>query len=317
MNLKVLKLSLILIIFCSSFGFALTKKEEDIVVRDFFWANFINLPADKRPKTGITLSAGGMRGFSHVGTLEVLRESGLPIDFMSGTSMGCIISAVYSAGMPFSRMRDLALNLDLSYISKDISTIGIIRYVLGNKLFSSENFEKFIDGEVGGLRFEDLSIPLACVSADIKTGERVVFDSGPMAPGVRASMNLPGIFEPVQYRQRYLVDGGVVDYMPVDLVREMGADWVLAVFALPDYARTLPSTILGYLVRTADIRGAKLAEASEKNANFLLGVRVGDLDFTKPDQATAAVEIGSRTTYEQLDAIKDNLLLFSADYVFK
>ena len=317
MNLKVLKLSLILIVFCSSFGFALTKKEEDAVVRDFFWTRFINMPADERPKTGITLSAGGTRGFSHVGTLEVLRESGLPIDFMSGTSMGCIISAVYSAGMPFSRMRELALNLDLSSISKDISTIGIIRYLLGNKLFSSENFQNFIDGEIGGLRFEDLPIPLACVSADIKTGEKVVFDSGPVALGVRASMNLPGIFEPVQYRQRYLVDGGVVDYMPVDLVREMGADWVLAVFALPDYSRTVPKTILGYVVRTSDIRGAVLAETSEKNANFLLGVRVGDLDFTRQDQMIQAIEIGSRATYEQLDAIKDNLLLFSADYVFK
>jgi len=317
MNFKVLKLSLIFIIFCSSFSFALTKKEEDAIVRDFLWARFINLPADKRPKTGLTLSAGGMRGLSHVGTLEVLKESGLPIDYMSGTSMGCIVSSLYLAGMPFSRMRQLAYNPDFNYLSKDISVIGVLKYLLGDKLFSSENFQNFINSEVGHLRFEDLPIPLACASADIKTGEKVVFDSGPLALGVRASMNLPGVFEPVQYRHRYLVDGGVVDYMPVDLVRELGAEWVLSVFALPDYSRTVPSTILGYIVRTADIRGAVLAENSEKNANFLLGVRVGDLDFTHPDQTIEAIEIGSRTTYEQLDAIKDNLLLFSADYVFK
>jgi NTE family protein len=198
-----------------------------------------------------------------------------------------------------------------------LSLSGILKYLFADKLFSSENFEDFISKEIGGLYYEDLPIPLACVSADIKTGEKVIFDSGPVALGVRASMNLPGIFAPVEYRQRFLVDGGVVDYMPVDLVKEMGADWVLAVYALPDYSRTVPSTILGYVVRIGDIRGAVLTEESEKNANFLLGVRVGDINFTKPSQAVKAVEIGSQTTYLELNEIKENLLLFSIGYVYK
>lgn len=316
MKFKILNIVLALLLFAPC-AHALDQKAEDGILREFLWNEFINLPKEKRPKIGLTLSAGGMRGFSHVGAMEVLGASGLPIDYMSGTSMGCIVGSLFASGVPEERMWQLANNPKLSYISNDLTIIGVIRYIFGNHLFSSQKFQDFISEEIGGLYYEDLDIPFACVSADIKTGEKVVFDSGPIALGVRASMNLPGIFAPVEYRQRYLVDGGVVDYMPVDLVKEMGADWVLAVFALPDYSKTVPSTILGYIVRTGDIRGAFLTENSERNANFVIASRVGDIDFKDPAQAVRAVEIGAKTTYKALDAMKENLLLFSTDYVIK
>jgi NTE family protein len=298
-------------------SFALTHKEEDALVRDFLWHEFISLPKDKRPKIGITLSAGGLRGFSHVGTMEVLMTSGLPVDYMTGTSMGCIVGALFSAGVSQERMRALASDMPLSALSSDLTIIGAIKYLFSNRLFSSEKFQKFIDSEVGGVYYEDLSIPFACVSADIKTGEKVIFDSGPVALGVRASMNLPGIFAPVEYRQRNLVDGGVVDYMPVDIVREMGADWVLAVFALPDYSKNVPSTIMGYVLRTADLRGAYLTTNAEKNANFVIASRVGDIKATDVKETLTAVEIGAKATIKALAAMQEDLLLFSVDYVFK
>jgi NTE family protein len=317
LNPRVRALFFVFLFLPACFANALTSAQEDDIMRGFLWQRLMNMPKEQRPKIGLTLSAGGMRGFSHIGVLEVLEESGLRADYMSGTSMGCIVSALYISGVPFSRMRALAYNPDFTYLSRDISITGVFKYVLFNELFSSDSFQDFISEEVGGVYYENLPVPLACVSADIKTGEKVVFDNGPLALGVRASMNLPGIFAPVEYRQRYLVDGGVVDYMPVDLVRSMGAQWVLSIFALPDYSRTLPSTILGYIVRTADIRGALITENSEKSADFLLGVRVGDLDFSKPAQTIEAVEIGVRTVYGQLNAIKDNYILFSADYAFR
>ncbi len=313
---KLLSFFLILT-FCGGASFALTPKQEDAVLRDYLWEKFIALPKDSRPKIGVTFSAGGMRGFSHVGAIEVLSESGLPIDYMSGTSMGCIVGALFTAGVPTERMWQLAREPRLSYMSQDLTVLGVIRYAFANKLFSSQNFEDFIGQEVGGLYYEDLPIPFACVSADIKTGEKVVFNSGPLALGVRASMNLPGIFAPVEYRQRYLVDGGVVDYMPVDIVKEMGADWVLAIFALPDYSKTVPSTILGYIVRTGDIRGAFLTHNSEKDANFVIASRVGDITMTDLNQAVRAVEVGAKTTFKSLNPMKENLLLFSMDYVFE
>ncbi len=297
---------------------ALSPKEEDTIVRDFLWQKFVLLPKEKRPKVGLTLSAGGMRGFSHVGAIEVLSESGLPIDYVAGTSMGCVVGSLYAAGVSSERLWQLASNPQLSFVTTDLNLIGVAKYFLGGKLFSSERFESFIDTEVGGLYFESLNIPLACVSADIKTGEKIIFDSGPLARGVRASMNLPGIFEPLEYRQRYLVDGGVTDYMPVDIVKEMGADWTLAVYALPDYSKTVPSTILGYILRTSDIRGAFLTGQSEREANFVIASRVGEFDtVANAAQTIAAAEIGAKTTYHFLGEMKENLLLFSTDYVFK
>ncbi|MDR0645625.1 MAG: patatin-like phospholipase family protein, partial [Elusimicrobiota bacterium] len=307
MKFRFLCLFSVFSIFCYSFAPALTNKEEEHLLRDFLWSKFVSLPKENRPKIGVTLSAGGIRGFSHIGVLEVLKENSVPIDYMSGASMGCIVSAMYSAGVSFERMRELAAKPNLSYLSKDLSLIGVMRYVFGNRLFSSKNFQDFISNEIGAVYYEDLAIPLTCASADIKTGERVIFDSGPVALGVRASMNLPGIFAPVEYRQRYLVDGGVVDYIPVDLAREMGAGWVLAVLALPDYSKTVPTTILGYIVRSGDIRGALITENSEKNADFLLGVRVGDLNFYMRNEAAKAVDLGAKTAYEEIDDIKNNL----------
>jgi len=296
---------------------ALTPQQEDTVLRDFMWSQFISMPKDKRPKIGVTLSAGGARGFSHIGALEVLRTSGLPIDYMSGTSMGCIVGSLYASGMPQDKLTQIAANPRLSYISKDLTLLGFFKYVFGNKLFSSQSFEDFISEQIGSASFKDLKIPFACVASDIKTGEKVVFNQGPVAIGVRASMNLPGIFEPVQYRQRYLVDGGVVDYLPVDVVKDMGADWVLAVFALPDYSKQVPTTILGYIVRSGDLRGAFLTENSERNANFLIASRVGEINTMDPSQSLTAVEIGAKAAYKSLDDMKENLLLFGVDYVFK
>ncbi len=295
----------------------LNAKQEDDILRQYLWNKFINLPKEKRPKIGLTLSAGGIRGLSHIGTMEVLRASGLPVDYMSGTSMGCIVGALYTSGVSSQRMWELAKDPKFSYVSKDLTVIGFLKYLLGNKLFSADRFEQFISEEIGGVNYEDLPIPFGCVAADIKTGEKIVFDSGPVALGVHASMNLPGIFAPVEYRQRFLVDGGVVDYIPVDLVKEDGAEWVLAVFALPDYSKTTPSTILGYLVRTGDLRGAVLMENSEKMANYVIVSRVGDINFIDPSQSLRAAEIGAKETYAALDDMKENLLLFSTKYVYK
>ena len=320
---KMLKnFSIFLFILISLFIFngnasALSSDEEDILLRDFIWQEFIHTPKNERPTIGVTLSAGALRGASHIGVMEVLEESGLPIDYMSGTSMGCIIGALYTSGVPMSHAQELLKNLQISRISADFTIGGILRYLFADKLFSSEEFQNFIDKEVGGVSYEDLRIPFACVSADIKTGEKVVFDSGPLSLGVRASMNLPGIFEPVEYRQRLLVDGGIVDYMPVDLVKKMGADWSLAVYALPDFSNSVPSSILGYVLRTGDLRGAALTENSEKIADFVILSRVGEIGSANIDAGPLAVEIGASTAYKSLGAMKESIILKWMEYVFK
>ena len=319
MPFRLIKISLIIILFCS-FGqniFALSIKEEDAILRDFAWQKFIELPKDERSKVGVTLSAGALRGASHIGVMEVLSEAGLPIDYMSGTSMGCIVGALYNAGLPLEHLQYLVNNINTNYISKDFNIGGVLKYLFAEKLFSSEEFQEFIDKEVGGKNYEDLPIPFACVSADIKTGEKVVFDSGPLSLGVRASMNLPGVFEPVEYRQRLLVDGGIVDYMPVDLVKKMGADFIVAVYALPSFAGTKPTNIMGYVLRIGDLRGAVLTEDSERQADFVILSRVGEIGSSDRSKTNLAIEIGASSAYQALPELKEKLIIKGVNYVFK
>ena len=308
-------LSLLCLIGQSSF--ALSQKEEDAIFRDFAWQEFTELPKDERPTIGLTLSAGALRGASHIGVVEVLSESGLPIDYMSGTSMGCIVGALFNAGLPLEHLQDLVNDIKINYISRDFNIGGILKYLFTEKLFSSEQFQEFIDQEVGSKNFEDLPRPFACVSADIKTGEKVIFDSGPLALGVRASMNLPGVFKPVEYRQRLLVDGGVVDYMPVDLVKKMGADFTIAVYALPNFSNGAPSNVLGYVLRMGDLRGAALTEGSEHAADFVILSRVADIGSANISQATLAIEIGASSAYLALPQLKEKLIINGINYVLK
>lgn len=313
------KFFLILSLLCllGQSAFALTQKEEDEIFRDFTWQEFTELPRDSRPKIGLTLSAGALRGASHIGVVEVLSEAGVPIDYMSGTSMGCIVGALYNAGLPLEHLQDLVNNIKMNYISRDFNIGGILKYLFAEKLFSSEQFQEFIDQEVGSKNFEDLPRPFACVSADIKTGEKVIFDSGPLALGVRASMNLPGVFKPVEYRQRLLVDGGVVDYLPVDLVQKMGADFTIAVYALPNFSHEAPSNVLGYVLRMGDLRGAALTEGSEQSADFVILSRVADIGSADISQAALAIEIGASSAYVALPQLKEKLIINGINYVLK
>ena len=316
---RLTKFLLLTFLFCL-FGqniFALTDIEEDTILRDFTWQEFIKLPKSERPTIGVTLSAGALRGASHIGVMEVLSEAGLPIDYMSGTSMGCIVGALYNAGLPLEHLQYLVTNINTNYISRDFNIGGVLKYLFSGKLFSSEEFQEFIDKEVGSKNYEDLPIPFACVSADIKTGEKVVFDSGPLSLGVRASMNLPGVFEPVEYRQRLLVDGGIVDYMPVDLVKKMGADFIIAVYALPNFSGTKPTNIMGYVLRIGDLRGAVLTEDSEHQANFVILSRVGEIGSSDRSKTNLAIEIGASSAYQELPKLKEKLIINGVNYVFK
>ena len=297
--------------------FALTQKEEDDIFRDFAWQEFTELQKDKRPSIGVTLSAGALRGASHIGVMDVLSEAGLPIDYMSGTSMGCIVGALFNAGIPLSHLQELVNSLKINYITRDFNIGGILKYLFAEKLFSSEQFQEFIDKEVGSKNYEDLPRPFACVSADIRTGEKVIFDSGPLSLGVRASMNLPGVFEPVEYRQRLLVDGGVVDYMPVDLVKKMGADFIITVYALPNFSHEAPSNVLGYVLRMGDLRGAALTENSEHLADFVIVSRVADIGSANMSQTSLAIEIGASAAYSALPQLKEKLILKGIKYVLK
>ncbi len=184
----------------------------------------------KRKKVGLALSGGAARGIAHVGVLRVLAKEKIPIDFIAGTSAGAIVGAAYASHRDTDRLTEDALAANWTKMATLIDPIlaksGLIK---GKKILSL--ISAFIGGNVD---FTGLKIPFACVATDIDTGEEVVIDKGLVPEALRASISLPGIFAVVKRGERYLVDGGLTTPVPVEVVRRMGADIVIAVNVNPD-----------------------------------------------------------------------------------
>ncbi|MGD8627133.1 MAG: patatin-like phospholipase family protein [Anaerolineae bacterium] len=178
-------------------------------------------PGAARKKLGLALGGGGARGMAHVGILQVLAREGIPIDCIAGTSAGSLVGAAYAAGLGVDRLLELAL---------DIRWRDLGRLVWpGDGLVSFDRMEAFLVGQLGDLSFADLQIAYAAVAADLDTGRQVILRRGRLAPAVQASCSVPGLVTPVELDGRLLTDGGVVNNLPISVVREMGADVVLAV----------------------------------------------------------------------------------------
>jgi len=176
-----------------------------------------------RPVLGLALSGGGARGVAHIGALAALEEAGIRPDLVAGTSAGSLVGAFYCAGWDSAGMLQEVKNFSWREIAR-------LRLPDPRGLVDSRLIEEGISRRLGDLRIEELAIPYAAVATDLLTGERVVLQEGPVAPAVRASCAIPGIFSPyVAPDGRMLVDGGVVDNLPVQVARQMGAEVVLAV----------------------------------------------------------------------------------------
>lgn len=296
---------------------ALDVQTDDDILREFLWGRFISLPADERPKIGLALSAGGVRGFAHVGVLEVLDNAGLPVDMISGTSMGSVVGSLYAAGLPTEKLWEISSHMTMSNITPDYNAMGLLRFLFAKKLPSSSNLVNFFHEQLGDMQFEDMKIPFSCAAMDVKTGERVVFNSGPLAIAVRSSMNLPGVFEPVEYRHRALVDGAVVDYLPVETVKQMGADYIIASVTPPDFYSKTPQSVAAYLIRVNDVRGAAMIEEAANKADFVLTNRVLDIGTLELDKLHKAGEVGILEAHRNLEGLQEDILLFALPYVLK
>ena len=178
----------------------------------------------KHKRVGLALGSGGARGWAHLGVLQALREKEIEVDVVAGTSMGAVVGAFLSAGRE-DVLRELAQDLDWKRLRPFFWEVSLSRSGLtdGRKLL--EEFRKML-----GLReFRELDLPFRAVATDLDTGGEVVLSSGNLLQAVRASISIPGLFSPVQIGKRLLVDGGLVNPVPVSVARDMGAQIVIAV----------------------------------------------------------------------------------------
>ncbi|MFO8062635.1 MAG: patatin-like phospholipase family protein [bacterium] len=196
----------------------------------------------KKKKLGLALGGGAAKGLAHIGILKVLEENDIRIDFVSGTSMGAIIGAMYASGMSASEIESVATGLDKK------EAASLFRITLdGAGFINGERITGLLEDVIHKKKFTEMEIPFACVACDIVTGREIVFTEGNIINSLRASMSIPGIFSPVKNEGNVLVDGGLVNPVPADTVRDLGADRVLAVNVLtvPELKHknlTLPQT---------------------------------------------------------------------------
>lgn len=199
-----------------------------------------------RQRVGLALGGGAARGIAHIGVLEVLEENDIPIDCIAGTSAGAIAGGLYAAGVTPGRMRELVSGISWF----EIARIALPKLGLLNFARISDWIEEILEGQPQ--TFEELRLPFAAVTADIVSGELVAICEGRLSDALRASSSVPGIFEPHRYRQRLLVDGGILNNLPVSITKRLGADYVIAVNLLPagQVAQKEPTNVAELVVTT-------------------------------------------------------------------
>ena len=296
-----------------------------------------------RPRIGLALSGGGARGAAHLGVIRVLEENNIPIDYIAGASFGSIIGGMYAAGMSVEEIEaqladidwgemfdDLPPRSDRSFRRKRDDDLYRTRFKPGFNRGKIDLPRGLIQGQkidleltrlvlpVGSVEnFEDLMIPFRAVAADITTGEEVVLSSGDLAIAIRASMSIPAVFTPVELDGRLLVDGGIANNLPISVVRDMGADIVIAV----DIGTPLATKeeIDSVLVISAQVtalmtRGNVAAQISTLTGTDVLIVpELGDFSARDFDDFANAIPPGRDATLAQIEDL-NHLSLPDADY---
>jgi NTE family protein len=172
---------------------------------------------------GLALGSGSARGWAHIGVIRALAEAGVRVDFVAGTSIGAAVGAVFASG-DVDALEDVALGLDWKQVASFYDAV-----LPKSGLIDGTKISNFVRRHVKETRIEQLRIPYCAVATDLDTGEEVAIREGDIIEAVRASFSIPGILTPVRLNGRILVDGGLVNPVPVNVLREMGADFVIAV----------------------------------------------------------------------------------------
>lgn len=255
------------------------------------------------PKIVLALGGGGARGFAHIGVLQVLKEAGIKISGIAGTSMGALIGATYAAGTNLYYLGQLVDYLHWEdLIDLRLPNLGLID---GSKI------KAVIDLLTKGKSIEDLAMDYRAVATDLFTGEEVVFEKGPLAPAVRASISIPGVFIPVEIDGRTLVDGAVVAGVPVTIARRMGGDITLAVNVGFDHTQHQVNNIFDVMSKVIDIMGNKLDAEQVKQADLTITPKLGGIGTLHFQHAKECILIGRKAAEQLLPELQNQIAIFT------
>jgi NTE family protein len=260
-------------------------------------------------KVGMALSSGAAKGLAHIGVLAALQEQGIQIDMIAGTSMGSLVGAIYAEGKDIDRMRSLAIDLGpkrFSFLADPtLPKSGLIR---GRKI------KDMLRSIIGDIEFRDLEIPFACSATDIESGQEVIISQGLVREGVRASCSIPVILTPTKLGGRYLVDGGLLDPVPVRILKEMGADFIIAVNVISvgreklseaSQENTEPKEphILSIAIQMVNIISCQRLKSSLVGADVIIEPQVTHIgwgDFHRAQECILQGELAARGSVQEI-----------------
>jgi len=268
------------------------------------------MTTDRQLKIGLALGSGGAKGLAHIGVIKILEENDIPIDFIAGASIGALIGGLYAA---FKDIKAIEKNLTSSNWRQILSFI--LDPSIKGGLISGKKLETFIRSQINHIQFSELKIPFAAVATDLNSGESVIIKEGDVSSAIRASIAVPLVFKPIKKEGQLLVDGGVSKPVPVQIVRQMGADFVIAVNldgrCFPNdkkggtnfYAIARQTLyIMRYHLAKYDVEKADLIIAPEVKISGIIGWR----NFIDGQKFVLA---GEKATKDQLSRLKQLIKL--------
>jgi len=260
-----------------------------------------DIAAPKKPKVALVLGGGAARGLAHVGVIRILEQEKIPIDIIVGTSVGSLIGSVYA-----SHANSFELEWEAFKVTKDdIFDFTIISSRMGP--VKGDRIEEFVNKVVPVKNIEEMRIPFIAIATDLNTGEMVIIDKGSVAKAVHASSAIPGVFHPVNYLNKTLVDGGVVNNVAVDVARQRGADIVIAVDVSGNVVNYEITNLFDISLQAVNIMGNEIAKFKIKDADVIIRPAVGNVGMLDFDQKKRCMTEGIAATQKAVPAVKNKM----------
>ena len=290
---------------------------------------------------GIALGSGAAFGFAHIGVIKVLEEAGIEVDLIAGSSIGSIIGGMWALGITTQRMVDIVHSIDPKNVF--FKLLGFSDLSVAHRgFFKGDQVVRFLNEHLKDATFRDCQIPIKIIAADLATGHPVVFREGPLVTAIRASISIPGIFRPCQWQGKFLIDGGIVDPLPVQTLTRYGAKKVIAVNVLQsphdhhtrlqiienkrnqiredeqnrsellkflfefqkNFLNRQSANIFNVVMKAIQFMEYEMAEASSKQADVTLRPIVSDSHWAEFFSGDKFIMRGEQETHKYLDEIR-------------
>jgi len=238
----------------------------------------------KNKKIGLALGGGAALGATHIGVLKAIDELNIEVSYISGTSIGALIAALFAFEMSPKDIENISEKLEWG----DVAGMTLSKY----GLLSNNKMEDLILDNIGDVNFDQSRIPMAMIATDISYGQKVVMKEGRIAPAVMASTCIPGIFIPTEINDQLLVDGGIVENVPISPLNAMGADVVIAVDLNSGHTYDRPENIIDVLLNSFHFTMMSASKVQANTADVLIKPDLSSFSRTNINQTKELIDIG-------------------------